>query len=116
LTGYSLSISEAQATSEPIPGPATTRIIGACQESDIIVAMGMLEIDHEGLCFNTAVLLGLDGEKSGEGSKDKEEILVAEIDLARSENKKRIFVPGEYEIDLYADRRPELYKPITNKV
>jgi predicted amidohydrolase len=230
LTGYNLSHSEAKTISESIPGPATSRIIKACQESEIFVTLGMLELDHEGQCFNSAVLLGPegilakyrkthlpylgvdrylasgdqivgpfttsigqlgllicydlrfpepiralalqgaqvvllptawpdkanfypefmaqsraaengiylvaanrigeergtrylgrsviagpDGKKLGEGSKDKEEILIAEIDLTRSENKKRIFVPDEYEIDLFADRRPELYQAITNK-
>jgi len=231
LTGYCLSFQEAQALSEPIPGPATAIIIETCQQSDIIVAIGMLEKDNEGRCFNTAVLLGSDGilgqyrkthlpflgvdrfltpgdqiagpfkthvgqlgllicydlrfpepirmlalqgahvvllptawphaanlypdfmaqsraaenglylvaanrigeergtrylgrsviagpdgAKLAEGSKDKEEIIIVEIDPARSENKKRIFTPGEYELDLFRDRRPELYQVLTDEL
>jgi predicted amidohydrolase len=224
LTGYSLSLKEAQSFSEPIPGPATDQIIKACQNADMLVALGMIEKDHEDRCFNSAVLLGPegilgkyrkthlpllgvdrflhpgeqitgpfntpigkmgllicydlrfpepirslaidgvqvvllstawphaagfypdfmaqsraaengiylvaanrigeergtrylgrsiiagpDGEKLGEGPSDEEDLLIVEIDLARSDNKKRVFIPGEYEVDLFADRRPELY-------
>ena len=36
-------------------------------------------------------------------------MLVAEIDPSHSDAKRRVFRPGEYELDLLADRRPELY-------
>jgi predicted amidohydrolase len=42
-----------------------------------------------------------------------EEILVADIDLERARNKHYIRVPGKHEIDRFADRRPELYGPVT---
>lgn len=38
-----------------------------------------------------------------------EEILYAEIDLARARNKHYVRVPGKHEIDRFADRRPEMY-------
>ena len=37
-----------------------------------------------------------------------------EIDPAQSDHKQRIFVPGEYELDLFNDRRPELYHTLTS--
>jgi predicted amidohydrolase len=42
-----------------------------------------------------------------------EEILVADIDLARARNKHYIRVPGKHEIDRFADRRPEFYGLVT---
>ena len=42
-----------------------------------------------------------------------EEILLADIDLERARNKHYIRVPGKHEIDRFADRRPELYGPVT---
>jgi predicted amidohydrolase len=231
LTGYGLSYEEAQAHAEPIPGPAVNRIVKACKELNILISLGMIEKDHEGQCFNSAVLLGPDGilgtyrkthlpflgvdrflsagdqingpfktdmgplgllicydlrfpepirllalrgahivllstawpqaatlypafmaqsraaenglylvaanrigeergtrylgrslivgpdgAKLAEGSTHKEQILIVEIDLNRSMNKKRIFIPGEYELDLFEDRRPELYYALSKKM
>jgi 5-aminopentanamidase len=42
-----------------------------------------------------------------------EEILYAEIDLARARNKHYVRVPGKHEIDRFADRRPEMYTLLT---
>jgi len=44
-----------------------------------------------------------------EASGDREELLICDLDLQASTLKRRIFVPGEYELDLFGDRRPELY-------
>jgi len=42
-----------------------------------------------------------------------EEILFADIDLARARNKHYVRVPGKHEIDRFADRRPEMYTLLT---
>jgi 5-aminopentanamidase len=42
-----------------------------------------------------------------------EEILYAEIDVARARNKHYVRVPGKHEIDRFADRRPEMYTLLT---
>ncbi|OGO17608.1 MAG: hypothetical protein A2Z14_17060 [Chloroflexi bacterium RBG_16_48_8] len=230
LTGYGLSLDEAEAFSESIPGPTTDRISEACRDTDCLVAVGMMEKDQGGGIYNAAVLLGADGvlgkyrkthlpflgvdrflsqgtsiqdpfdtsagklgllicydlrfpepirvlalkgaqvvllptawpntatlypefmaqsrsaenclyliaanrigeergtrylgrsvivgmngEKLAEGTKDKEEILLAEIDPSLSNDKKRIFTPGEYELNLFKDRRPELYGYLSDK-
>jgi predicted amidohydrolase len=63
-----------------------------------------------------SLIVGPDGAKLAEGSTHKEEILMVEIDLNRSKNKKRIFIPGEYELDLFQDRRPDLYDALSKKL
>ncbi len=224
LTGYALSAAEAAALAEPIPGPRTDRLALACRRSGRIAAVGTIEADEEGHCFNTMVLIGPrgvlgsyrkthlpflgvdrylaagdslgppipttvgrlgllicydlrlpeparvlavagaqvivlstawpasarlypeflarsraaengvylvaanrigvergtqylgrslivgpDGEVLAEATSDREEVLVADVDPSRSDRKKRVFTPGEYELDLFEDRRPELY-------
>jgi predicted amidohydrolase len=42
-----------------------------------------------------------------------EEILYAEIDVARARNKHYVRVRGKHEIDRFADRRPEMYTLLT---
>jgi 5-aminopentanamidase len=47
---------------------------------------------------------------------DKEEILYAEIDPARARAKRIVHIPGKYEIDRVADRRPEMYGLLSEPV
>jgi len=56
-----------------------------------------------------SVIVSPDGEMLAEAHAEGEEILYMEIDPAQSDHKQRIFVPDEYELDLFNDRRPELY-------
>ena len=55
------------------------------------------------------------GDTLAEASSDREEIIYAEIDLADSRQKKIIVKPGEFELDLIGDRRPELYDGLIRK-
>ena len=59
-----------------------------------------------------SLAVGPDGEILAQAGRDEEAILYVDVDLARSEQKHRVFVPGEYEIDLFGDRRPELYQAL----
>jgi predicted amidohydrolase len=60
-----------------------------------------------------SMIIGQDGEKLAEADGESESMLTADIDLARSSEKRRIFSPDEYELDLFGDRRPELYQRLT---
>ena len=42
-------------------------------------------------------------------------MLVAEVDLADARAKRVVHHPGRYETDALADRRPELYSPLTQR-
>lgn len=61
-------------------------------------------------------LIAPSGEVLFRLSEDREEIGVAEIDLTVADAKRIVCVPGEYEIDLLADRRPESYAALVNQV
>ncbi len=51
-----------------------------------------------------------------EASRDREEIIYAEVSLAEARRKRIIIKPGEFEIDRVHDRRPELYGELTKPV
>jgi len=61
------------------------------------------------------VIVAPDGEVLAEGSPEHEETLYAEIDPAASDVKRLIFAAGEYELDVWGDRRPDLYGPIARE-
>jgi hypothetical protein len=46
---------------------------------------------------------------------ESEEILCVDIEPSKSDRKQRIFIPGEYELYLFKDRRPDLYHALTTK-
>jgi predicted amidohydrolase len=52
------------------------------------------------------------GELLAVGGEETAEILYGDIDPAQARAKRRILVPGEYEIDRVNDRRPEMYRPL----
>jgi len=54
------------------------------------------------------------GEYIAISEDDQPCILVASIDAAQARNKHLVRVPGQHEISRLADRRPDLYGPITN--
>jgi predicted amidohydrolase len=47
---------------------------------------------------------------------EEEQILYADIDPDKARAKRVVKIPGKYELDRTADRRPEMYGPICQKV
>ncbi|MBI3953415.1 MAG: carbon-nitrogen hydrolase family protein [Chloroflexi bacterium] len=45
-----------------------------------------------------------------------EEIVYADLDLEQARNKTLVFVPGQFELHTFEDRRPELYGALTHPV
>ena len=62
-----------------------------------------------------SVIVSPEGDLLAEAPADREELLLADIEPARSDVKRLVFEPGEYELDLFGDRRPELYRPLTDE-
>lgn len=52
------------------------------------------------------------GDALAEASPDKEELLVAQVDLDMARTKRVVFRPDAFEVELLGDRRPEIYGPI----
>lgn len=55
------------------------------------------------------------GETMAEGTESDELILYADIDPAIARNKHVVRVPNKHEIRRFADRRPELYRPLVER-
>lgn len=61
-------------------------------------------------------IIDYSGKTISEASSDKEEIIYADIDMESTRNKHVVMIPGEYELSLFKERRPEFYGVITNKI
>jgi predicted amidohydrolase len=57
-------------------------------------------------------LVDCDGEPLTLVAGNGEETLYGEVDPARARAKRLVKIPGKYEIDRLADRRPEMYGPL----
>lgn len=60
-----------------------------------------------------SMIADVSGEILSQASPDREEIIFAEIDLSQARQKHQVVIPGEWEYDYPAARRPELYSVIT---
>jgi predicted amidohydrolase len=54
------------------------------------------------------------GEILAEAGTHEETILYADLDLASARSKRIVNEPGEWELDITHDRRPELYGTLTD--
>ena len=86
----------------------------SAENSVFLVAANRIGKERGTQYLGRSVITGINGEKLIEGTRNRQEILIAEIELKQSENKARIFTPGEYELDLFKDRNPELYDAIVD--
>lgn len=59
-----------------------------------------------------SMIVDCNGDTLAEGRADGDDLLVAEIDLAEANHNHIVNVPGEYEVDRWNDRRPEMYQKI----
>jgi predicted amidohydrolase len=55
------------------------------------------------------------GELLAASDGDREEIIYAEIDPAKPRNKQIVKIPGKYQINRIADRRPEMYGALCDR-
>lgn len=55
-------------------------------------------------------IIDVNGKILAEAGRDKEEIIYATIDPTIAKEKYLVFKPGEIELDLFKDRRPDLYE------
>ena len=60
-------------------------------------------------------IVNFEGRVLAEAGDTEETILYAELDMAAADKNRVVRVPGEYEFDRMAARRPEMYGPITGR-
>lgn len=90
---------------------AAIHMIACRAMENVVYAMAVNRVGEErGFRFiGRSSIAGPNGEILQSASPDAEEIFYAEIDPARSRQKRLIRVPGKHEVDRIADRRPEFY-------
>jgi predicted amidohydrolase len=85
----------------------------AAENGIFLVAANRIGEERRASYLGHSRIIGPDGEVLAQAGGDEETILYADIDPSRSDRKKRVFLAGEYELDLFNDRRPDLYGRIS---
>lgn len=85
----------------------------AAENSVYLVAANRVGVERGTRYLGRSIIVGTDGEVVSEAGSEAEDFLCADLDLTKSDGKKRVLVPGEYEMDLFGDRRPELYRGLS---
>jgi predicted amidohydrolase len=111
-----LALAGAQLVVVPTAWPNTARLYSehlartrAAENGVFLLAANHVGEERGTRYLGNSLILGPDGEVLQQAGDREEVLLVAEIDLPRADHKQRVIVPGEYELDLFADRRPDLY-------
>jgi predicted amidohydrolase len=81
-----------------------------------IVAANRVGVERGRRFIGRSQIVAPSGEILLEAGADEETILYADIDLAAARQKRIVIEPGEWELDITHDRRPELYGALTEKL
>ena len=78
-----------------------------------VVAVDRVGVERNVRFLGRSKIANAWGDTLATGSARREEILYAEVSLAQARQKHIVVKPGEFEVDLIRDRRPELYGRLT---
>jgi predicted amidohydrolase len=85
----------------------------ACENHVNFAAANRVGVERGWQFIGRSKVVDYNGDTLKEASRQNEEILFAEVDLAEANKNKIVNVAGSYEIDRLADRRPEFYRIVT---
>jgi len=112
-----LALAGAQLLVVPTAWPSTARLYTehlartrAAENGVFLLAANHIGVERGTRYLGNSLIIGPDGEVLQQADEHEDALLVADIDLPRADRKARVFTPGEYELDLFADRRPDLYR------
>jgi predicted amidohydrolase len=121
-TARSLALAGADIIAQPSTWPTEAAMLAehfvpvrAC-ENRVFIAVANRADQEGGVSFmGRSQIVAPSGLRIAEADDHSEALLTAQVDLAEAREKRIVNVPGEYEVSLFADRRPELYGLITER-
>lgn len=102
-------------TNWPVGAQLTIRHLVQCRALEnwlYYAAVNRVGVESGVRFLGQSKLVGCDGELLAAAGEEGEQILYAEIDPAKARNKHLVRIPGKFEVDRLADRRPEMYGPL----
>jgi len=121
-TARSLALAGADIIAQPSTWPSEAAMLAehfvpvrAC-ENRVFVAVANRADEESGVSFmGRSQIVAPSGRRIAEADGESDCLLTAVVDLGDARDKRIVNVSGEYEVSLFADRRPELYGRITEQ-
>jgi predicted amidohydrolase len=111
-----LALAGAQAIALPTNWPAASTLqpdvftrARAAENRVFVLAADRVGTEREAQFLGRSQIVDPDGAVRREASRDRQEILIADIDFQEADIKNLVMEAGKHEMDCLADRRPELY-------
>jgi predicted amidohydrolase len=87
-----------------------------CIENNIYVAAANRVGEERGFNFiGRSKIIAPGGKILAALDNTDEAVAIAEVDVEKARTKRVVRIPGEYELELWTSRRPELYGPLTQQ-
>jgi predicted amidohydrolase len=86
----------------------------ACENWLFVVSANRVGRERNFQFIGRSQIVGRSGQVLAEASDASEQIIKAEIRPEEADAKHVVNIPGEFETNIFEDRRPELYKRITD--
>lgn len=110
-----LALAGADIIAHPSNWPTAARMLAeqfapvrACENRVVVAVANRGDAENGTEFIGQSQIVAADGEVLARAGRGRA-LLTAEVDLAQARAKRIVRVPGAYETDLFADRRPELY-------
>lgn len=115
----SLALRGAELVAHPTNWPAAVRPLGdfmtrarAAENRVYLLTANRVGTEAGATFFGWSQIVDPLGVRLAECDAESVSLAVAEVDPAAAREKNRVIVPGEYELHLFDDRRPELYEAV----
>lgn len=114
-----LALAGADIVAQPANWPTAARVlpelfvpVRACENRVVVAAANRGDTERGTTFVGMSQIARPDGSVASRADERGEAIVIADVDLDDARSKRLVRDPGRYEIDLLADRRPELYRPL----
>ncbi len=87
----------------------------ACENRVFVVSANRVGVEQGVQFIGKSQIVSIGGQILVEASRDKEELIYADIIPNQADIKHIVCIPGEYEFDVFGDRQPALYKVLVKK-
>ena len=109
-----LVVGHAQKRRPSDAGRASPRIVRHGYAQDVLLCASCGQENPDGFRFcGHSQIVDFMGKTHAEADDAEETIIYADLDLAAADRNRVVRVPGKWEFDRIATRRPEMYKVIT---
>jgi predicted amidohydrolase len=120
-TARVLALAGADVIAQPSTWPYEAAVLAehfvtvrACENRVFMVVANRPDAEAGSQFMGRSQIVAPSGARLAEADTSASLLVTARVDLAQAREKRIVNVPGEYEVSLFADRRPDLYRSLAH--